>query len=196
MRYRADITVGSLKIPESRIIADLLLRETDEVAWKKVLYEENILQTRSPTTAKKLTRLIRRRLEGMERPLWKLVRDGTGMVATHACLAAAVKHSPLVGDFLDLVVKDQYRIYEKKLTNKLFDEYLIDCRGRDPEMAEWKSSTRERLRSSVFQILAQSGYIDNTQAKTLQTVHIATEVLHYLETHHERYVLQCIQVET
>ena len=30
MRYRADITAGSLKVPESRIIADMLLRGIGE----------------------------------------------------------------------------------------------------------------------------------------------------------------------
>ena len=40
----------------------------------------------------------------MDADLWKLVRDGSGTVATQACLAAAVKHSALLGDFLDLVV--------------------------------------------------------------------------------------------
>ncbi|NLF68111.1 MAG: DUF1819 family protein [Candidatus Anammoximicrobium sp.] len=31
--------------------------------------------------------------------------------------------------------------------------------------------------SSVFQILAQAGYINNTKAKQLQTVHLAPDVL-------------------
>ena len=45
--------------------------------------------------------------------LWRLVRDGKGSVATHAVLAAAVKHSPLLGDFLDLVVREQYRLFSQ-----------------------------------------------------------------------------------
>ena len=51
MRYRADITAGALKVPESRIIADLLLRRLDETGWKEALYDQNVLQTRSPKTA-------------------------------------------------------------------------------------------------------------------------------------------------
>lgn len=78
MRYKADITAGALKVPESRVIADLLLQEADDAAWKKALYDENVLQTRSPVTTKRLVLLIRGRLKGMERGLWKLVRDGTG----------------------------------------------------------------------------------------------------------------------
>ncbi len=61
-------------------------------------------------------------------------------------------------------------------------------------MPEWSVSTIERLRSSVFQILAQAGYLEDTRSLRLQTVHIAGEVLRYLREHDEGYVLRCIQV--
>lgn len=194
MRYRADITAGSLKLAESRIVADLLLRGADDRAWKDAVIGQNVLQARNPATASRMGRLIRQRLELMDADLWRLVRDGSAVVATQAVLAAAVKHSALLGDFLDLVVRDQYRIFAKTLNDRLWDEYLDNCRGRDPDMPQWNESTRRRLRSSVFQILAQAGYINNTRAKQLQTVHLAPEVLEYLERHDERYVLRCIQV--
>ena len=194
MYYKADITAGSLKVAESRIVAGLLLRKVNADGWKKAIIEDNVLQTRSEATAIRIGRLIRKRLELMNPDLWGLVRDGTGTVATHAVLAAAVKHSPLLGDFLDLVVREQYRLFNTALSNKLWDEYLYDCRGRDPDMPIWNESTRKRLRSSVFQILAQAGYIENTRSKRLQTVHIASQVLQYLERHNEHYVLRCIKV--
>lgn len=194
MRYKADITAGSLKVAESRIVAGLLLRKVNADGWEKAIIEDNVLQTRSEATAIRIGRLIRNRLELMNPDLWGLVRDGTGTVATHAVLAAAVKHSPLLGDFLDLVVREQYRLFNTALSNRLWDEYLYDCRGRDPDMPIWNESTRKRLRSSVFQILAQAGYIENTRSKRLQTVHIASQVLQYLERHNEHYVLRCIKV--
>ncbi len=196
MRYKADITAGSLKVSESRIIADLLLKGVDETTWKEAIQNENILQFKNPATAIRIGRLIRKRLELMRPNLWKLVRDGTGTVTTHAILAAAVKHSPLVGDFLDLVVREQYRLFNTALSNKLWGDYLDDCRGRDPDMLIWNESTRKRLRSSVFQILAQTGYIENTRSKKLQTVHIASQVLQYLEKNNEHYVLHCIKVSS
>jgi len=194
MRYKADITAGSLKITESRILADLLLQGIENRAWDEAVLVKNVLQARSPETARRLARLIRKRLQTMEADLWKLIRDGTGEVATHAILATAVKHSPLLGDFLDLVVREQYRIFKTTLAIRLWDEYLDDCRGRDPHMPIWNESTRKRLRSSVFQILAQAGYIESTRSRKLQTVHIASQVLQYLQRHNEHYVLRCIQV--
>ena len=194
MRYRADITAGALKVPESRIIVDLLLRRLDETGWKEALYDQNVLQTRSPKTAARLTLLLRGRLSLMDADLWKLVRDGSGIVATQACLAAAVKHSALLGDFLDLVVREQYTRYAKTLSNTVWDDYILDCRGRDPEMPQWSAATIDRLRSSVFQILAQTGYIANTRTLALQPVYVASLVLDYLAAHQEYYALRCIQV--
>ena len=194
MRYRADITAGALKLPESRIIADLLLREVDAKGWKDAITTQNVLQARSPATASRLTKLIRSRLETMGPDLWTLVRDGNGGVATHAVFAAAVKHSQLLGDFLELVVGEQYRLFSQSLSYKLWADYLDGCRERDTEMPQWNEVTRRRLRSSVLQMLAQAGYIENTHTLKLQTVHIAEQVLRYLKDNHEDYVLRCIQV--
>ncbi|MFM7073723.1 MAG: DUF1819 family protein, partial [Planctomycetota bacterium] len=193
-RYKADITAGALKLPESRIIADLLLRNLDADGWKEAIVTRNVLQARNPATAKRLTKLIRSRLETMGPELWKLVRDGVGLVATHAALAAAVKHSHLLGDFLDLVVGEQYRVFGTALTKSMFMAFLDGCRERDPAMPQWNESTRRRLQSSVFQILAQAGYIENTRSLALRTVHVADQVLHYLKANHEEYVVRCIQV--
>lgn len=194
MRYSADITAGALKVPESRVIAGLLLREVTDREWRKAIYDQNVLQARSPKTAKRLSVLIRGRLSLVEAPLWKLMRDGSVVEATHACLAAAVKASHLLGDFLDLVVREQYRTFKQTLALTLWAEYVQDCRSRDPDMPQWSESTITRLRSSVFSILAEVGYIDSTKTRKLQGVHIVKPVLRYLEQHDEQYVLRCIQV--
>jgi hypothetical protein len=193
-RYKGDITAGALKLSESRIVADLLLRDLSEIEWKQAILEDNVLQAANPATATRLTKLIRGRLETMEADLWKLVRDGDQVVATHAVFAAAIKHSRLLGDFLDLVVREQFRLFNPTLSHKLWDDFLLACRGRDPAMLEWNQSTKVRLRSSVFQILAQVGYIENSRTLKLQTVFIAPHVLHYCQEHNEEYVLRCLSV--
>jgi hypothetical protein len=194
MRYRADIAAGALKLPESRVIADLLIRRLSPQAWREAIYNRNVLQTRSPASAERLVRLIRARLELVEAELWRIVAEREVTIATHALLAAAIKHSALLGDFLDLVVREQYQIFSERLTNSLWNQYLDDCRGRDPQMTEWHESTRRRLRSSIFQILAQAGFVRDTRSLKLQTVFIAADVINYLKRHDEQYVLRCIRV--
>src|SRR5690348_16033228 len=92
IRYRADISAGSLKITETRVIAELLLRGVDEQEWKKALLADKVLQARNPATAIRLGRLIKSRLILMDAELWKIICEGTGSVVVHAVLAAAIKH--------------------------------------------------------------------------------------------------------
>ncbi len=192
MRYSTTITSGSLKVAETRIIAGLLLEGTED--WRAEILEQNVLQTRRPETAKRLSRLLRARLELMRPELWEMVRDGSTPVATHACLAAAVKHSALLGDFLDIVVREQYRLFSPALSKLLWQHYIDDCRDRDPAMSAWSESTIARLRSSVFQTLTQAGYIENTSTWKLQPVYLAREVLNHLREQDDKYVLRCLQV--
>ncbi|WP_316231135.1 DUF1819 family protein [Bradyrhizobium sp. SZCCHNR1051] len=193
-RYRADITAGSLKLSESRRIADLLLHKVDAAGWADAIVKRNILQARRPETARRLAQLIKSRLETLGPDIWELIRDGKGSVATHAVFAAAVKHSPLLGDFLALVVADQYQRFGKSLSNKMFSDYLDGCRERDPLMPAWTEETCLRVRSSVFQMLAQAGYIENTRNLKLQSVHVADPVVRCLKANREDYVLRCLQV--
>ena len=193
-RYKADIAGGSLKVSESRVIAALLLDGVNGQNWHDAIVVRNVLQKRSPGTAKRQASLIRARLVTMERDLWILIRDGTNPVATHAVLAAAIKHSTLLGDFLDLVVREEVRLFRPNLNRKLWADFLDQCRGRDPIMPEWRESTADKLGETVFRILGEAGYIIDARSRALKPVRIAGEVLSYLRNHEENYVLRCIQV--
>jgi len=80
-RYRADISAGALKVPETRVIANLLLRGVDQQGWKRALITDNVLQTRNSATAIRLARLIKARLLLMDAELWKMIYEGAGVVA-------------------------------------------------------------------------------------------------------------------
>lgn len=175
-------------------MAGLLLKGISKDAWDHALVEQNVLQARNTRSALRIGRLVRQRLELMKPDLWRLVRDGSGPVATHAVFAAAIKHSPLLGDFLDLVVREEFRVFKTTLPRRLFDDYLYNCRGRDPEMPEFNESTRRKLQTTVYHILVQAGFLTDNRTLQLQRVFIAEPVVAYLERNHERYVLRCMRV--
>ncbi len=194
-RYRSTIKASTLKVTESRIIARLLLCGASEQEWRRAILTDNILQFRSKSYAAKMAQLLRARLALMGPELWELVRDDSVLVATHACLAATVKHSPLLGDFLDIVIRDRYRTFQAELSAQDWEHYVEDCHRRDPCMSVWSESTIAGLRKVVFAILEEVGYIDNARFRNLQTVYIAKEVLAYLRKEREAYVLRCIEVQ-
>jgi hypothetical protein len=192
MRYKADITAGGLKMRESRIIADLLLKGADKEVWDTEIEDRNILQTRSPETARRLLRLIRGRLALMTPEHWTMVRDGSKGMAVQAVFAAAVKHSALLGDFLDLRLRQEYQIFTEMVPATIWTHYLEDCKSRDPEMPDWNVSTIKRLRSSVFQMLTETGYFTVSSPRKLQKIYLVADLKTYLEDQNEQYVLRCM----
>lgn len=162
-RFKADIAGGSLKLPESRIVAGLLLDDVTSEDWRRLIEEENVLQKRSPGTAARQASLLRARLLTMTPELWSLVRDGSKETATHALLAAAIKHSPLFAEFMNRVVRERFRTFQHDLPRKLWNEFVYHLQDEDPWMPVWSDATTNKLGDSVFQILRESGFIGDTK---------------------------------
>jgi hypothetical protein len=68
-RYKANFTKGGLMVPESRLVADLLLQGIDASGWRQAVEADNILRKRSPATASTKALLIRARLRTMTEEL-------------------------------------------------------------------------------------------------------------------------------
>ena len=192
--YQANFTQCSLIVPETRIVAALLLQGVDVQEWGRQIHDLNVLQKRTARTADTYANLARLRLQTMSTDLWTLVRDGSVPVATHAALAVTVKFSPLFGDFLRTVVRDQFRRFATHLEARHWDAYIEDSLRAQPNMPTLSDSTRVKLRQNAMRMLAEAGFIENTRSLRLRSQHIEPAVLHYLRQHNEQYVLDCLQV--
>jgi hypothetical protein len=191
--YNGEIVAGSLLIPESREIAKLLLRDTSEEEWHQAIIIDNVLQKRSPATAKRQAKLIRNRLVLMTPEHWVLVKDGNAEVTTQALLAATIKRSRLLGDFMGNVCRHNWLTFNRTLSKIDWREFLETCSLVDPAVGEWTESTKSKLRQIVFRILAEAGYIDSTRKLNLQPVTVVPELREYLVNHSEEYILRCME---
>ena len=191
--YNGEIVAGALLIPESRKIARLLLNGTAPEAWHQAILVNNILQKRSPAAAKRQAKLIRNRLELMEPELWVLVYKGSSEVVTQALLAAAIKHSRLLSDFMDKMLRENWRTFKREIFPKDWDLFLEFCVQTDPKISAWSNTTLSKLRQVVFRILAEARYIDSTRSLKILPVSIIPEVRNYLVASSEEYVLRCME---
>lgn len=194
MIYTATITSASLRLRESRIISDLLLQGVSEEDWKAALLERNVLQMGSVESIKRISRLLRARLEPLGEGLWEMVRDGRREQAIQAVLAGAVKNSRLLGDFMDIAMREQRALFATKLEYRMWNEYIAGCRGRDPDMPQWSDTTVARLRSAVFSMLSEAGYLKDSRSLLLQNVFVDAQLAAWLRDREESYVLRCMEV--
>jgi bacteriophage exclusion system BrxA-like protein len=194
MTYTATITSASLRLRESRIVADLLLQHVTPAEWKQAVIEENVLQMGSVESIKRIARLLRTRLEPLGEGLWEMVRDGARDLATQAVFAGAVGNSRLLGDFMDITLREQRALFATHLSPLIWNEHIAGCRGRDPEMPHWSDKTITNLRSAVFSMLAEAGYLENTRTLRIQNVFVDPQLAAYLSDRGETYVLRCLEV--
>jgi translation initiation factor 2 beta subunit (eIF-2beta)/eIF-5 len=123
-----------------------------------------------------------------------MVRDGDRIQATQAVFAGAVKNSRLLGDFMDITLREQRASFAKKLEYRMWNDYIAGCLGRDPDMPHWSDATVARLRSAVFSMLAEAGYLKDTRSLLLQNVFVDAQLAAYLRACGETYVLRCMEV--
>lgn len=194
MLYTATISSTPLRLRETRIVADLLLQGVQGEAWTQAIVDDNALQVDSELGVIRSSNILRARLEPMGEGLWQMVRDGDKELATQAAFAGAVQHSRLLGDFLDLAIRDQRERFATEIDNRVWSDYIAGCRGRDPDMPHWSAATIAKLRSIVFSMLADVGYLESTRSLRLQNVFIDEQLIRYLESTSMNYVLRCLQV--
>ena len=192
-RYNAEISAGSLLPLESRRIATLLLTEPDQSAWQHAIETENILQKKTPATARRQARLLRRRLTTLNAQAWQMMTERESEVVTQLLLAAAVKHSQLLGDFMLRVYADRQRRLEPALAPIDWQDFLAECAHHDAAVAEWSDSTKAKLFQVIVRILAEAKYLESARSMKLTPQSLHPDVRHYLSTHHETYVLDCLE---
>lgn len=160
--YNAEISAGSLMLPESRRIARLLLSRPSLDEWEKALKQENLLQ-KKPATARRQARLIRNRLETLNEDGWVLIAEGDSELSSQVLLAAAARHSQLLSDFLQDVYREDLRRLDKTLSHRQWEAFLLECAHRDPAVGAWADTTRKKLFQVIVRILAEAKYLDTAR---------------------------------
>jgi len=194
IHYKANITAGALLVPESRKIADLMLKNISKEEWKLEIEEKNILQRLSVSSSQRIASFIKARLGLMTPDLWAMIRDGDATLSTQANFAAAIKHCRLLGDYLDVIIRAQFKKLEDTLPLPLWDEFIVLCEQNDPLMENFPPSTAQKMRSNIHKILIEVGYLSDPYKRKLRKIEIVPEVIDYLKKNNEKYVLKCIEV--
>jgi len=194
--YDSDLIGGSLLVREARIIADLLLSKANDAEWKRVIQTENRLQKRSPATAKRQASALCKRLERLDEPFWRALRDGDDELATQVAFVAALERNLLLVEFVETVLKDAFILRAEKLAQYQWMDFLEDRAHRDPAIADWTETSKKKMGQVAFRILAEVGLLQSTRSLRLQNILVRPEVNVLLEDSRRYRIKACLNVSS
>jgi len=174
--YLGDLNGGSLLMTESRIVAEIQLRNLPEKEWKRLIVEDNVLQKKSPKTALRFANVIRKRLEAMGETYTQALLGVSERAYIQLLLAAFMVQSPVIVDFMRECLAEARRIYKPELSKDVWINFIEDRMKIVPELVLYSESTLKRMGSNVIKALVDTGYLNSTRQRQIQAVYLLPEV--------------------
>jgi hypothetical protein len=158
-RYALSFTSGTLLTREASIGVPLYLEDHDWQAVRARLIGENLLQTRTDSSAARLAReTVQRLAVFVDRELELLVAASPSERNLLMWIAACRRYA-FIGEFAEEVVRERYLLLTPSLEYAEFDSFVSGKVLWHPELAELKESTLKKLRATVFRMLTEAGLL-------------------------------------
>ena len=161
-RYSLSFTSGSLLMRESVVAAPLYLAERDWGTVRSRLEEENLLQTRTASSAQRRSRETVQRLEVLTDPELELLVDSTSTERGHLLWTAACRRYSLIGEFAVEVLREKFLLMVSSVTHDDFDTFVREKAIWHEELADLRESTLTKLRATLFRMLIEAGLLSET----------------------------------
>lgn len=161
MPYKLSFTTASQYLGESVKIAQLYRELSDWDRTKEVALSENLLQSRTKSSAIRLYRELAQRLQVLTVDQLDLLIEGSLEEQKQMIWWAICKRYRLVREFAVEVIHEKFLVMDYQLTDLDYDAFFNRKADWHPELEEITDSTEAKLKQVVFRILRESGITDD-----------------------------------
>jgi len=173
-KYSLSFTAGGLMQAESVMLAELYLRLGD---WQRVrnrVLEENLLQSRTQGSLKRLSGEAISRLERLDDHELVLLVEAAPSTQLQLLWLGICRRYAFIADFALEVLHERYVTLKSDLQPAHYEAFFYRKAEWHPELEKLSESTKYKLRQVLFKMLQQVGLI-NAQGDILPTL-LAPEV--------------------
>ncbi|AYO04272.1 MULTISPECIES: DUF1819 family protein [Vibrio] len=193
-KYLGDLIGGSLMITEAQLIAELLLSEPSKEQWDEAIVEQNILQKRSPASAKRNAATIKKRIANLGNKFLSALVKANHEEAAQLMMAATLINSPLLADFMRTVVMDAKRMYRENIDMKDWEYFWEDKCRIYPDFADMSESSTYKIAQVAFKVMTDGGFLESTKTKVLTNIYITPDVRDLLVEMDRDDIIQAMEI--
>lgn len=155
-RYSMSFTTGSLFHRESVKLAVLYLDLGDWNSVRDKVIAENLLQTRTMNTLKRVYREITSRLRTLSQGELEFLVESSHQEQAYLLWLAVCRRYRFIADFAVEVLREHYITLKTDLTHEDFDSFFNRKSEWHLELDEITPATRSKLRQILFKTLREA----------------------------------------
>lgn len=157
-----SFTAASLRPELSRIVAEVYLDCSDWDEAKNRILENNLLQSRTRSSALRMEREFRQRLQTLScRQIKVLARDSGDNRIAMAWLAV-LKHSAFVFTFASEVLRQKIDDFDPVLRPSDYENFFNTQSFSHPEVEKLTANTKVKIRRVMKTMLREAGILTTT----------------------------------
>lgn len=155
MSYSVGFTAAALRPELLRAIVEIRAQETSWEDTKTRVLAENVLQSRSPNSAIRIERELRKRLQTLSDPQLAHFQHSTRDIQTQLAWLAAVKNSSLLFEFASEALRSKMEVHDTNLRDSDWERFIDEQKSHHTEIAEFSSTTLGKMKRVVLAMLRE-----------------------------------------
>lgn len=186
-RYSMSFTTGSLFHRESVELTALYLDLGDWSSVRDKVIAENLLQTRTLNTLKRVCREIISRLRTLSSDELEFLVEGSHQEQAYLLWLAVCRRYRFIADFAVEVLRERYITLKSDLTHEDFDSFFNRKYEWHLELDEITPATRGKLRQVLFKMLREADLL--TANSMIHTAMLSPKLLSLIQRGSHRDIL-------
>ena len=153
IKYRLSFGTGNAYINESNLILRKYLENKDWKETEKYSIENNILQTNTLSSSKRIFREISLRLKSLSNEERKFFIRSNYVDQSILIWISICRTYKFIGDFASMIISEKFSSYQIGLDYNDFNYFFEKQIVFHEELSLLKDSTRKKLRQVIFRIM-------------------------------------------
>ena len=166
IKYRLSFGTGNAYINESKLILKKYLENKDWKETEKYSIENNILQTNTLSSTKRIFREISLRLKSLSQEEQEFFIRSNYLDQSILIWIAICRTYKFIGDFSSMIITEKFNSYQSEMNYNDFNYFYEQQKVFHEELNSLKDSTRKKLRQVIFKIMKDLNIISKTKEIT------------------------------
>ena len=166
IKYRLSFGTGNAYINESNLILKKYLENKDWRETEKYSIDNNILQTNTLSSTKRIFREISLRLKSLSNEEREFFIRSNYVDQSILIWISICRTYKFIGDFASMIISEKFSSYQIELDYNDFNYFYEQQKVLYEELNSLKDSTRKKLRQVIFKIMKDLNIISKSKEIT------------------------------